>query len=41
MKISLAWLVIGFFIYTVMFVFIISAMIISEEISNEENKKQK
>ena len=41
MKISLAMLVIGFFVYTVIFVFIICAMLISEEISNEEERKKK
>ena len=40
MKISLTMVIVGSFIFIVIFAFIISAMVISEEISNEEEKKQ-
>ena len=40
MKISISMSIVGSFIFIVLFAFIISAMVISEEISNEEEKKQ-
>lgn len=40
MKISLTMAIVGGFLFIVLFAFIISAMVISEEISNEEEKKQ-
>lgn len=41
MKISITFAIVGCFVLIVIFAFIISAMVISEEISNEENKDKK
>lgn len=41
MKISITFAIVGTFIFIVVFAFIISAIVISEEISNEENKDKK
>lgn len=41
MKISITFAIVGTFIFIVIFAFIISALVISEEISNEEERKKK
>lgn len=41
MKISIIGIVVGFFVFVTLFAFIISAMVISEEISNYEETKKK